>query len=729
MQSVSTLLFLSTAFFSLKKTQHSVIAIKLFLKKSATLRKKKKLFQRLALLTLICLALGYTTLRVLDYCYPPDLSRYRQLSTVVTDRHGAWLRVYLSADDKYRLPVKTALPRDYLNLLIYYEDKDFYQHNGIDWLAVVRAAWQNVSHGRVVSGASTLSMQTARLLMPQPRNLRGKMVQAFRAWQLERRLSKSDILAIYATLAPAGGNREGLTEASHYYLNKPLDKLSLGESAWLVALTQAPEKLSRDQAAAKRARDKVLKRAYDFGALKADRYRQALAEPLALGRYDFSLHAPHITQIAKAKQPDKQQLKTTLDKRLQLALHEVLAQQLPAQHDKANLAGAILDNASGQWLAYVGSADFFSRARQGQVDMLSAVRSPGSTLKPFITLYAFDWLNFQPQTTIDDTPMVAAYRPNNYDGRYQGRLTLAEALSRSRNVPAVRLLRQIKPNYFANALRQQGVKLYFPKGGQANLAMALGGLGVRGRDLARLYSQLANCTFAGATLAKRRACQQVTQILQRSQDGQGRVFFGREPVAFKTGTAYGWRDRWVFAYTKDYTLVLWSGRADGQFAEQRASAETLIPVLRQAVGILPNPPTSAPSTGASQWIANHALPARLRHVKDETAAKQRVSRRDRPQPNGLKILAPLDNSRIELRPHMRLSFHLQGGVPPYVYLLNDSLIAQTPERSYHQGNPSAGSYHLMVIDAKGNSAESHFRLAPTLDAPQPTRRPRWLEKE
>ncbi len=731
--------------------------------------------------------LSYVGLHVLDKLYPPDLRRYEDVSTVVTDRRGQWLRVYLSSDDKYRIQTARAdLPEDYLRLLINYEDKDFYTHNGIDVSAIFRALGQNLSSGRVVSGASTLSMQTARLLMPTPRTLRGKIRQAFRAWQLERRLSKNQILSIYATLAPVGGNREGLTAASYYYLNKPVDKLSLGESAWLVALTQSPEKLSHNKLLAKLARDKVLKRALDNGIIDTSHYRQALAEPLVITPTAFPFMAPHRVARAKRAAVARQQrlkttspqisttptkttptktratkptpskitpskitlIKTTLDSALQRGLQQVLSAQLPQQHAKANLAGAIMDNASGQWLAYVGSADFFNKDRQGQVDMLQAVRSPGSTLKPFITLFAFDWLHFQPQTTIDDTPMVAGYQPSNYDGRYDGRITLAEALRRSRNVPAVRLLRHIQPDYFAERLQRAGVKLYLPRGGKPNLSLALGGVGVRGAQLARLYRQLARCSFADeatadetivnervadnpleksqlarSRLADSKACKQVTQILQHSGDGQGRLYFGREPVAFKTGTAYGWRDRWIFAYSKAYTIVLWSGRADGQFAEQRASAEALIPVLRQVLGLLPNPPARAPRLGLGQAIANQHLPPRLRHVASaaEVASQhERAGKTAAPRAlahaqalNALTISAPLDNAVIEWQAGMPLSFRVQGGKPPYIYLLNEHLLTQTPETYLKSPAPSAGSYHLLVIDAEGNSAATRFRLQPS----------------
>lgn len=694
-----------------------------------------------AIIAVLLVAFAYVALLVLDAMYPPNLARYHDSSTIVGDRNGRWLRVYLSSDDKRRIHTPHVdLPDDYLRLLINYEDRDFYRHNGIDVSAIIRAIGQNIAARKTVSGASTLTMQTAKLLNPKPRTLGNKIIETFRAWQLERRLSKAHILDIYATLAPAGGNREGLSAAAYYYLNKPVDKLSLGESAWLVALPQSPARLSNDTTAAIRARNKVLKRALDNAVIDKKRYQQAIAEPLAISQYPFPLLAPHISNQAKWQHEKRQSKKlpatttvdtknhhsillTSIDKPLQRGVEQTLAQQLRTQHKNANLAAAIIDNHSGQWLAYAGTAAFFDKQRQGQVDMLSAVRSPGSALKPFISLFAFDWLNYHPQTTIDDTPIQAAYQPNNYDGRYHGRITLSQALSRSRNVPAVRLLQRIKPDYFAQALIQRGVTLSFPHGAQPNLSLALGGVGIRGRALAQLYRQLANCSYTNAkdspplntpktALAEQRHCQQVSHILRDSQDGQGRVFFGREPVAFKTGTAYGWRDRWVFAYTTDYTIVLWNGRADGQFAEKRASAEALIPVLRDIIALLPNSPQrNTTPTLNDQGIANQHLPPRLRHVGASARSNMQVDNAQTSvSPNAFSITAPLPNSVIDYRPNMRLSFHIQGGQPPYIYLLNDDIFAQSPATSQAYPNPVAGHYHLIVIDANGNSTESRFRL-------------------
>lgn len=693
---------------------------------------RRRIAKMLGLLALLW-GVGYAGLLILDRMYPLTLSRYHDQSLIITDKEGEWLQVYLSQDDKRRIATAPEqVTSDYLRLLIQYEDQRFYRHQGIDWWAVIRATGQNLRAGKVVSGASTLTMQTAKLLHPRPRTFRNKLIEAFRAWQLERQLSKTEILSMYLTLAPAGGNIEGLQAAAYYYFDKPLDKLSLGESAWLVALPQSPAKLTHPKAAIA-ARNKVLKRGKENGVINQSQYQRAIAEPLVFQKIPFPRLAPHYSQQAKwyhqRQKRDTFTAKTSLDKSLQTALSQALKSQLPLQHPQSNLAGGIMANTSGEWLAYVGSADFFAAARQGQVDMLTAVRSPGSALKPFISLFAFDWLHYQPQTTIDDTPIRDnAYRPSNYDTHYHGRISLGDALQRSRNVPAVRLMAAIKPDYFADKVKQQGLPLYFPVGGRPNLAVALGGVGIKGIDLTQLYRQLANCAYDNqshsgktqATLATQLACWQVTDILRKSRDGQGQVFFGAEPIAFKTGTAYGWRDRWVFAYSKDYTIVLWSGRADGQFAEQRAGAEALVPLLRQVIARLPNPPQYDSQKRPKQLITGKSLPARLRHVGVGQAVAasslQSTSISAMPlaaNPNRLKIIAPLDGGTIDYQTGQALTLKIEGGTPPFIYLLNNDIIEQTLNRHKRYENAASGSYQLTVIDAQGNTASSQFRLLST----------------
>ncbi|MGV6989855.1 penicillin-binding protein 1C [Testudinibacter sp. P80/BLE/0925] len=678
--------------------------------------KKTLTARRNQYLLLIAVLSVFALPRLLDRLFPLDLQRYQQTATIVTDRNGEWLRGYLSADQHWRLALETEqLPLDYLRLLITYEDRRFYQHGGIDYLAIARAAGQNLASAKIVSGASTLSMQTARLLMPHSRDWQGKIGELFRAWQLERHFSKEQILQIYMQLAPMGGNLEGIAGASRYYFNKPADKLSLAEAAWLVSLPQSPHFYNplRYPEQAKQARNRVLQRAFAFGQITQEQYQNAVAQALEINPTPFPFSAPHFTDRLKRTQPNAPLIRSSLDKPLQQGLESLLQHSLPQRHPNGNLAAAIMDNHSGEFLAYVGSADFFSVARQGQVDMLQAIRSPGSALKPFITLFAFDWLNYQPTTLIQDTPIVDDnYQPNNYDGAYQGEITLASALQRSRNVPAVRLLRAINPFRFNSHLQRHGLPLYLPPNAQPNLALALGGVGIKGTDLLQLYRTLANCSYGMASanpLASPQSCWQVTEILQQNQDQNGRLFWGKEPVAFKTGTAYGWRDQWLFAYTRDYSMVLWGGRADGKFATRRASAEDLIPLLRKVIGLLPNPPREYRAPSYPLAIQHGKLPPRLQRVEHPASNRTLTTKT-----SALSIIAPLNHSRLELPQRQDLTLQISGGTPPYLWFLNDHLIYQGNDLRYllsqNDNQTQQSSYRLVVIDADGNSAQSDFSL-------------------
>lgn len=680
-----------------------------WLKKTLTTRRNQYLF-------LIAVLLVFALPRLLDRLFPLDLQRYQQTATVVTDRNGEWLRGYLSADQHWRLALETEqLPLDYLRLLITYEDRRFYQHGGIDYLAIARAAGQNLASGKIVSGASTLSMQTARLLMPHSRDWQGKIGELFRAWQLERHFSKAQILQIYMQLAPMGGNLEGIASASRYYFNKPADKLSLAEAAWLVSLPQSPHFYNplRYPEQAKQARNRVLQRALAFGQITQEQYQSAVTQALEINPTPFPFLAAHFTDRLKRTQPNAPLIRSSLDKSLQQGLENLLQHSLPQRHPNSNLAAAIMDNHSGEFLAYAGSADFFSVARNGQVDMLQAIRSPGSALKPFISLFAFDWLNYQPTTLIQDTPIVDDnYQPNNYDGAYQGEITLATALQRSRNVPAVRLLRAINPFRFNSHLQRHGLPLYLPPNAQPNLALALGGVGIKGTDLLQLYRTLATCSYGmknASPLASSQSCWQVTEILQQSQDQNGRLFWGKEPVAFKTGTAYGWRDQWLFAYTRDYSMLLWGGRADGKFATQRASAEDLIPLLRKMIGLLPNPPREYRAPSYPLAIQRGKLPPRLQRIEHLASNRTLTSKT-----SVLSIIAPLNNSQLALSQQQDLTLQISGGTAPYLWFLNDSLIYQGNDLRYllsqNDNQTQQSSYRLVVIDADGNSAQSNFRL-------------------
>ncbi|SUO97962.1 transglycosylase domain-containing protein [Suttonella ornithocola] len=415
------------------------------------MRKKISLLL-LFILNSICLLLW------LDILYPPNLNKIQHLSRQVLDHSGELVYLTLSSDDTWRISTIT-LPETYKKLLIHIEDKNFFQHHGIDFGAIIRAGYQNLKARRVISGASTLTMQTVRLLEPRPRTFKNKIIEVFRAWQLERRLSKSEILQIYSTLAPMGGNIEGINAAALYYFNKPVTKLSLSEIAWLITIPQAPNRLKHPQQSLK-ARNQLLNKAYQNSVISQTDYHNASKEMLTLHQYSFPRYAPHYSQKQLSQHPQENIILTALDLSLQKKLENRLTKALAQLDNKSNLAAAIIDNNTAQILAYLGSADYYSTRRKGQNDLLTAIRSPGSTLKPFITLYAFEHLRYQANSKIDDTLITTlSYRPTNYDGYYRGTITLTEALVASRNIPAVRLLAEIGAETFTQYLKKNQLPL------------------------------------------------------------------------------------------------------------------------------------------------------------------------------------------------------------------------------------------------------------------------------
>src|SRR4051812_34806430 len=319
---------------------------------------------------------------------PLPFDEARQVSTTIVDRNGKLLRAYAMADGRWRLPVETKANVDptYLKLLLAYEDQRFYAHDGIDPLALGRAAFQLATRGHIVSGGSTISMQLARLMEPRrQRSLYAKLRQMVRAIEIERSLSKEQILDLYLALAPYGGNLEGIRAASIAYLGKEPKRLSLAEAALLVALPQSPEtrRLDRYPDAARKARDRVLDRMVEEQQISRDDAKQAKAVPVPKLRKPMPILAPHASDAALATVKDAPVIKLTLDANLQKVLEPLARDRAIALGPNISVGIIVVDNESGDVLAHVGSADYFDERRAGQVDMTPAVRSPGPTPKPF----------------------------------------------------------------------------------------------------------------------------------------------------------------------------------------------------------------------------------------------------------------------------------------------------------------------------------------------------------
>jgi penicillin-binding protein 1C len=530
-------------------------------------------------------------------------------SKLVLDRENRLLRAYATPEGYWRIPVAvTDVDPRFLRLLFAYEDKRFLSHYGIDPLAMLRATYQFLGKGRIVSGASTLSMQVARLLEPRPeRSLLAKLRQLARAIELERQLSKDEIVALYLNLAPYGGNLEGIRAASLAYFGREPRRLTLGEAALLVALPQAPEvrRPDRASAAARLARDRVLERAAAAGAIPRDEAERAKEEPVPKARLPMPMLAPHAADQAIAALPDQPVYRLTIDAFLQRNLEHLARARARMLGPGVSVAIVAIDNASGNIVARVGSPDYFDEVRAGQVDMTQAVRSPGSALKPFIYGLGFEDGLVHPETLIDDRPArYGNYAPENFDLTFQGTVTVRHALQLSLNVPAVAVFDKVGASRLAARLANAGAPLQLPKGDVPSLAMALGGVGIKLTELTTLYAGLARL---GTTVVPTERVGRGDGTPLRLMDPVaawyvGNVLIGAPPpengvrgrIAFKTGTSYGYRDAWSIGFDGKHTIGVWVGRADGApvpgMLGRTAAAPILFDAFARAGRIMPLPP-------------------------------------------------------------------------------------------------------------------------------------------
>lgn len=659
---------------------------------------------------------------------PPNLERAGHLSTVVLDRRDRLLRAFTTPDGIWRLPVTAGdVDARYLDMLFAFEDRRFRSHGGVDALATLRAGWQFLSHGRIVSGSSTLTMQTARLLSGEhPRSLTGKLEQMVRARQLELMLSKDRILDLYLLLAPFGGNIEGVRAAALSYFGKEPQRLSPGEAALLVALPQSPamRRPDRNPENARRARDRVLARAMEAGVLKESEARAALAEAVPTVRRAFGMLAPHLAESEVARVPDRRVHRLTLDRDAQTALERLAREHTETLGSRLSSAVLALDHTTGDVLAYVGSADYFDAGRLGANDMVQAVRSPGSTLKPIIYGIAFEAGRAHPETLIEDRPTrFGTYNPKNFDQGYRGTVTVREALGLSLNIPAVQVLAEIGPARLNGRLRRAGLKTELPAGAQPTLAIALGGIGLRLEDLATLYAGLASGGRAmplNYVRGERRgfsrtpprllspvAAWYVTDILKDAPP-PANARGGR--IAYKTGTSYGYRDAWAVGYDGKHVIAVWIGRADGTATPGLSGHTAAAPLLFDAFARIADKTTPLPAAPAGVIRATSGtLPPPLRRFGDD-ARGQETATFIEPL---VRIAFPPDRAELEHDDGDEAAVMLkaEGGALPLTWFADGAPITSDPERREVQWNPNGrGFTRITVIDAKGKSDRVDIRL-------------------
>ena len=671
-------------------------------------------------------AAGFTVTETLRRLGPVPLGDKIAYSTLVVDSGGKLLRPFITKDGYWRLPVSsTEVDPRFLAMLIAYEDKRFHAHNGVDPQALARAAWQALASGRIVSGGSTLTMQVARLLEPRPkRRLADKLAEMIRALQIEQRLSKAEILDLYLALAPYGGNIEGTRAASLAYFGKEPKRLSTAEAALLVALPQAPEwrRPDRHPQRAEAARNRVIARLAGQGLVNADQAEAASAEAAPQGRLAFPMFAAHVAERLARQAPPGSVQQTSIDRGLQSALETLARERAIAIGSGVAAAILVADNRTGEVRAHVGGTGYFDQVRAGQMDLASALRSPGSTLKPFIYGLAFEDGVVHPETLIDDRAIrYGAYAPENFDDSFHGTVTVRTALQQSLNVPALQVLNVVGPGRLAARLGNAGVRLVLPENAGPGLAVGLGGAGVRLTDLAALYVALAR---GGEPVAlswqssERRSARPLRRLLEPAASWMiGDVLKGAPTpqnalggqIAFKTGTSYGYRDAWAVGYDGANTIAVWVGRPDGAAVPGVVGRLAAAPILFEAfqrLGPARQPLGPAP---AGTVIARTAeLPAALQRFRPGALPQTASQTRGDSPP---AIAFPPDGARIELGSDPALSLKVLGGTPPFTWLADGVPIAtQEFRRDTFWDTALKGFARLSVIDAKGKTATARVRV-------------------
>ncbi|MGM4987895.1 penicillin-binding protein 1C [Tardiphaga sp. 841_E9_N1_2] len=672
--------------------------------------------------TVVVVLTGAATAAWVASLGPLPLDQARKISTTVIDRNGKLLRAYAMTDGRWRLPVdaRTSVDPGYLNILLGYEDKRFYSHHGVDPLALGRAALQLVTRGEIVSGGSTITMQLARLIEPrQQRSISAKIRQAVRALQIERQMSKDQILDLYLALAPFGGNLEGIRAASIAYFGKEPKRLSLAESALLVALPQSPEhrRLDRHPGNARVARDRVLERMVGEGRVSAADAMQAKSVSVPKLRKPMPILAPHSADQATSLHKDRPIIRLALDAGIQRALEGLARDRAAALGNNISIGLIAVDNESGDVLAHVGSPDYFDDRRAGQVDMTRAVRSPGSTLKPFIYGLAFEDGFVHPESLIEDRPVrFGSYAPENFDMSFQGTVPVRKALQLSLNVPAIALLDRVGASRLSSRLKQAGGNLLLPPGEAPGLAMGLGGVGITLQDLVQLYTGVARL---GSSKPLREIMQanggddrEPLRLMDPVAAWQvGNVLIGTPPpenaahnrIAFKTGTSYGYRDAWSVGFDGRMTIGVWVGRPDGAPVPGLVGRTAAAPILFDAFARTGKLPASLPKAPKGVLMASNAkLPLPLRRFRPVGELIRTGS------DQALHIQFPLNGSRIDASGGegqlSAVPVKVAGGVLPMTVLVNGMAAGELDSRRQRLVDPPGpGFVRLTVMDAMGTA--------------------------
>lgn len=558
-----------------------------------------KSIKKLLLITITLILLLGVAFRYTPYLFPvkeSDIRREPFHSVKFYDRHGGLLQEVLSenAMRSVRIDLDKISPY-FIQAIIAAEDKNFYHHGGVDYHALLRAVWQNIRSHKIVSGASTITLQLARLIRPGKRTFINKIKETYLAFRIEAGLNKNNILQAYINRLPMGGNLYGVEGAARAYFGISASDLTLAQATFLASIPNSPNRLNPYQnlSEIKERQKIVLERMVKQGMITSRRIGGVLKEKVLLKPTSYSFLAPHFVFNLMKSLPDSvQTVKTTIDIELQKMVGEQIKSVLARLKDfhVSNACALLLENTTGEVLAYVGSANYFNTDIAGQNDGIQALRQPGSTLKPFLYILAME-KGFNPATLISDIPThytmpTGIYSPKNYSKDFHGPVRLREALANSLNVPAVRTLAKIGTESFLERLHEYHFNSLNKDAQYYGIGLALGGGEVTLYELTRAYMCLArkgvyqpikeflklnNKNYRRSALSKKISTPQfnylITDILndhyaRTAEFGFNSVLNLPFPCSAKTGTSFRFCDNWTIGFTRDYTLGVWVGNFD-----------------------------------------------------------------------------------------------------------------------------------------------------------------------
>ncbi len=640
---------------------------------------------------------------IVDKFYPISLAKVQDSSKLLFDKDGKLLYASLNSKDKWRFKsdLKEIDPL-FIKMLIAFEDKKFYSHKGVDFLALLRASYQLIKYQKVVSGASTITMQLAKLLEPKKRTFANKIVEIVRAIELEWHLSKEEILQDYLTLAPYGGNIESLAAASYYYFGKLPRNLSPSEAALLVALPKNPNGYNpfRHPKKALQARERVLKRALEEKIISKAIYQKALKAPLPKKPFAFPRYAYFVAKMLLKK---KKQAKTTLDLALQKALFKWAKDIATTLPNKATIALILVENNNSLVRAYIGNGALFSKKRGGYIDIAKATFSPGSTLKPFIYALALEDGLIHQNTIITDSKIrFSSYHPSNFSKKYHGEVSITFALQNSLNIPAVKVLQRIKPDYFLSKMQNVigEVKLF----STPNLSIALGGVGVSLWQLLQAYVTLANCKGAKTlAIAKKQKQQHLNFVSCKSAQIIGAILSDITPpppfeamkgkIAFKTGTSYGFRNFWTIGFSKNYTLGVLISKVNNEPIGKMSARELAAPLFFEAFKI-----TDAIKKVHFLHFPKEILQAKAPRLLQYFQKKQESFRFLFPKKNAIYMSQGCHKSNVKIV--------ISGGKEPFYWYIDNKAKGNLGKNLLLKFD--SGAHTISVIDSNNKVITTHF---------------------